>query len=92
MRGSFQREGFELVHVEFGRFPEDWTSFQTDVVHNETKDEGGELDDSSHLLAVFTDGFDHVGDIISPSVDSTVGGNYVDGLQHFQFEVATWTY
>ena len=58
------------------------------MVHNDPKDEGWELDDSSRLLASLADSFDHVSDIISPSVDSTVGGNCIDGLQHFQFEVA----
>ena len=91
MQISFLGEGFKPVHVELCRFLEDWTSFWTDVIHNDPEDEGGELDDSSCLLALFADGFDHVGDIISPSLDSTVGGNYVDGLQHFQFEVATST-
>ena len=83
MWGSFQTEGFEPVHVEFGWFPEDWTSFWTDVVHHDPKDEGGELDDSSRLLASLADGFYHVDNIISPSVESSIGGNCVDGFQHF---------
>ena len=91
MWGSFLREGFEPVHVEFCQLPKDWTAFRTDVVHNDPENEGGKLDESSHLLAALADGFDHVGDIISPSVYSTVGGNCVDDLQHFQFEVATLT-
>ena len=61
------------------------------MIHDDPEDQGGELDESSRLLASFVDVFDHVGDIISPSVDSTVGGNCVDGLQHFQFEVTTST-
>ena len=85
MRSAFLGEIFKPVHVELCRFPEDWTSFWTDMIHHDPKDEGGELDDSSHLLASLGDGFDHVGDIISPSVDSTIGGNCVNGLQHFQF-------
>ena len=92
MQGSFLGEGFELVHVELFRFPEDWTSFWIDVVHNDPKDEGGELDDSFRLLASLTDSFDHVGDIISPFVDSIIGGNSVDGLQHVQLEVVASTF
>ena len=61
------------------------------MVHNDPKDEGGELDDSSYLLALFADGFDHVGNIIPPSVESTVSGNSVDGLQHFLLEVVAST-
>ena len=91
MRGSFLGEGFKPVHVKLCRLLEDWTTFWIDVIHNDPENKGGELDDSSCLLASFADGFDHVGDIIAPSVDSTVGGNCVDDLQHFQFEVAAST-
>ena len=83
MQSSFLGERFKPVHVELCRFPKDWTSFWIDVIHNDPEDEGGELDDSSHFLASFADSFDHVDDIISPSVDSTVGCDCVDGLQHF---------
>ena len=80
MWSSFLGEGFKPVHVKLCRFLEDWTSFWIDVIHGDLEDEGGELDESSHLLAALADGFDHVGDIISPSVDSTVDGNCVDDL------------
>ena len=80
MWSAFLGEGFKPVHVKLCRFSEDWTSFWEDMIHHDPKDEGGEFDDSSSLLAAFADGFDHVGDIISPSVDSTVGCNRVDGL------------
>ena len=80
MRSSFLGEGFEPVHVELCRFLEDWTAFWTDVIHNDPENKGGELDDSSHLLVVLADGFDHVSDIISPSVYLTIGGNSVNGL------------
>ena len=53
------------------------------MAHNDTKDEGGKLDDSSRLLASLADGFDHVGDIIPPSVESSVDGNSVDSFQRF---------
>ena len=91
MWSAFNGEGFKPVHVKLCRFPEDWTSFWTDMIHHDPKDEGGEFDESSRLLASFTYGFDHVSDIIYPSVDSTVSGNYDDDLQHFQFEVASPT-
>ena len=91
MQGSFFGEGFKPIHVELFRLPEDWTAFWTNVIHNDPENKGGELDDSSRLLAAFADSFDHVGDIIFPSIDSTVSCNCVDGLQHFQFEVATST-
>ena len=60
---------------------EDWTSFWTNMIHHDPKDEGGELDESSRLLESFADGFDHVDDIISPSVDSTVGASSISNLR-----------
>ena len=70
---------------------EDWDSFWTDVVHNDPEDEGGELDDSSCLLASLADSFYHVDDLIPPFVELLVGGNSVDGFQHFLLEVVAST-
>ena len=48
------------MHLKSGRLPEDWTAFGTDVIHNNPDNKGWELDYTSDLLAVLTDGFDHV--------------------------------
>ena len=71
------------MHFKSRRLPEDWTTFRTDVVHNNPDNKGWKLDYTSDLLAVLVDGFDHVGNIVSPSVDPAVGGDRVDSLQHF---------
>ena len=79
------------MHFKSSRLPEDWTAFQTEVIHDYPDNQGGEFDDTSRLLEAFTYGFDHVSDIVSPSVDFSIGGDYVDRLQHLQFKVAAST-
>ena len=79
------------MHLELGRLPEDWATFRTKMIHDYPDNQGGEFDDTSRLLTAFADGFDHVGDIVSPAVDSFVGGDCVDHLQHLQFKVAAST-
>ena len=91
MQGAFLGEGFEAVHFKSSWLLEDWTAFRAKVIHDYLDNQGGEFDDTSRLLAAFTDGFDHVGDIVSPSVEFSVGGDCVDRLQHLQFKVAAST-
>ena len=70
------------MHLELGRLPKDWTTVRTKMIHDYPDNQGGEFDNTSRLLAAFTDGFDHVGDIVSPSVYFPIGGDCVDRLQH----------
>ena len=50
------------------------------MVHDYPYYEGGESDDSSRLLAYFTDGLDHVGDMFNPPVDFSICRNGVDSF------------
>ena len=79
------------MHVKSSRLPEDWTAFRKEVIHEYPDNQGGEFDDTSRLLTAFAEGFDHVSDIVSPSVDFSVGGDCVDRLQNLQFKVAAST-
>ena len=74
---SILGERFESPHMKSCWFLKVFVSFRENREHYYPYDKGREPDNSSRLLSFLTDVFDHVDDILNPSVYLSIGCNGV---------------